>query len=262
MHVLLLLANSHAFRLRTHYFNRLLASVTIPDSVTNIGDGAFCVCSKLSSITIPNSVISIGEDAFYDCPAMTNVLIGNRVVSIGNGAFHSCGALTSITIGNTVSSIGENAFEYCTSITNIIIPRSVANIGQNAFYLCTHLTGVYFKGNAPATVPPLFNGDDNVTVYYLPGTEGWASPFAEGLAPVLWNVQVQTSGASLGVRTNRFGSNITGSSGLVVVVEASTNLANPVWYPLQTITLTGSPVYFTDPQWTNHNRRFYGLGVP
>jgi hypothetical protein len=46
------------------------------------------------------------------------------------------------------------------------------------------------------------------------------------------------------------------------VVEACTNLANPVWSPLQTITLTGSPVYFSDPAWTNYPARFYGLGVP
>jgi hypothetical protein len=73
---------------------------------------------------------------------------------------------------------------------------------------------------------------------------------------------VQTSGASFGVRTNRFGFTITGTSGLVVVVEACTNLANPIWYPLQTNTLTGGPVYFSDPQLTNYTRRFYGLGVP
>jgi hypothetical protein len=73
---------------------------------------------------------------------------------------------------------------------------------------------------------------------------------------------MQTSGASFGVRTNRFGFNITGNSGLVVVVEACMNLTNPVWSPLQTITLTGSSVYFSDPQSTNYTRRFYGLGVP
>jgi hypothetical protein len=108
----------------------------------------------------------------------------------------------------------------------------------------------------------LFNGDDNVSVYYLPGTKGWSSPFAGGLPPVPWNAQMQTGGASFGVRTNRFGFNITGNSGLVVVVQTCTNLVNPVWSPLQTITLTGSPVYFSDPAWTNYPRRFYGLGVP
>jgi len=64
------------------------------------------------------------------------------------------------------------------------------------------------------------------------------------------------------VRTNRFGFNITGTSGLVIVVEASTNIANPVWQPVQTNTLNGGSAYFSDPQWTNYPGRFYRLRSP
>jgi hypothetical protein len=64
------------------------------------------------------------------------------------------------------------------------------------------------------------------------------------------------------VRTNRFGFGITGTSGIVVVVEATTNLANPVWAPLATNTLTGAPLYFGDAQWTNFPSRFYRLRSP
>jgi hypothetical protein len=192
---------------------------------------------------------------------LTNLTIGSGVTTIGEDAFDYCSSLTNLIIPSSVTNIEDYAFANCTSLTTIIIGKGITNIGTNAFYLCTDLTGVYFKGNAPTAGQPLFNGDDNVTVYYLPGTTGWTSPLA-GLPPVLWNAQVQSSGASFGVRTNRFGFSITGSSGLVVVVEACTNLANPVWSPLQTITLTGSPVYFSDSQWTNYTRRFYGLSVP
>ena len=73
---------------------------------------------------------------------------------------------------------------------------------------------------------------------------------------------VQTSGGSFGVRTNRFGFNITGTSGLVIVVEACTNLANPSWSPVGTNTLTGGSSYFSDPQWTNYPARFYRLRSP
>jgi hypothetical protein len=83
-----------------------------------------------------------------------------------------------------------------------------------------------------------------------------------GLPAVLWNPQVQTSGASFGVRTNRFGFTITGTSGLNVVVQACTNLANPVWSPLQTITLTAGSSYFSEAQWTNYPARFYRLTMP
>jgi len=79
---------------------------------------------------------------------------------------------------------------------------------------------------------------------------------------VLWNPQIQTSDASFGVRTNRFGFNITGSSNLVIVVEACTNLAHPIWSPVGTNTLTGGSSYFSDPRWTNYPGRFYRLRSP
>jgi hypothetical protein len=78
----------------------------------------------------------------------------------------------------------------------------------------------------------------------------------------LWNPQVQTGDATFGVRTNRFGFTITGTASLVIMVEACTNLANPTWFPVQTITLTGGPSYFSDPRWTNYAARLYRLRSP
>jgi hypothetical protein len=139
----------------------------------------------------------------------------------------------------------------------------VTSLGEEAFYYCTSLTAVYFRGNAPSADSSVFYDDANATVYYLPRTTGWANLTANAGRPtVLWNAQVQTGGASPGVRTNQFGFTITGANGLVIVVEACTNLANPAWSPLQTITLTGSPAYFSDPQWTNYPARFYRLTMP
>ena len=84
-----------------------------------------------------------------------------------------------------------------------------------------------------------------------------------GLPVVLWTPQVQTSGPNFGERTNQFGFTITWASGGTVVVEASTNLANPTWYPLATNTLTsGGSSYFSDPTWTNYPGRFYRLRSP
>jgi hypothetical protein len=89
----------------------------------------------------------------------------------------------------------------------------------------------------------------------------WGLTFA-GVPAVLWNPQAQTGDGSFGVRTNRFGFNITGTSNLVVVVEACTDLANPAWSPVGTNTLTGGSSYFSDPQWTNYPARFYRLRSP
>jgi hypothetical protein len=238
-----------------------LTNVTIGSSVTNIGEGAFIGCTGLTSVTIPNGVSSIGAWAFSSCSSLTSVAIPNGVTSIGFGAFDSCTSLANVTIPNSVTFIGDQAFDSCTSLTSVTIGNRVASLGDYAFLECTSLTGVYFQGNAPSLGYAVFEYDNNAAVYYLAGTTGWASTFG-GCPAVFWNPRVQASGAGFGVRTNRFGFSITGTAGLVVVVEACTNLASPVWYPLQTITLTGGPVYFSDPGWTNYTRRFYGLGVP
>ena len=99
--------------------------VTILDSVTSIGDDAFCGCDSLTSVTIPNSVTSIGTGAFWGCKSLTNVIIPDSVTSIGGWAFCDCESLTSVIIPNSVTSIGDNAFCYCDSLTSVIIPDSV-----------------------------------------------------------------------------------------------------------------------------------------
>ena len=123
-----------------------------------------------------------------------------------------------------------------------------------------HLASIYFKGDAPAIGFGAFTGD-KATVYYLPGTTGWG-PTCGGLPTVLWNPQAQLTGDSFGVRTNGFGFSITGSSNITVVVEASTDLADPEWSALSTNTLTGGSSYFSDPQWTNYPSRYYRLRSP
>ena len=70
--------------------------------------------------------------------------------------------------------------------------------------------------------------------------------------PVILNFE-----PNFGVQTNGFGFTISWATNASVVVEAATNLANPVWIPVSTSPLTGGTNYFSDPQWTNYPERFY-----
>jgi hypothetical protein len=89
-----------------------LTSITIPNSVTSIGNGAFSDCSSLTSITIPNSVTSIDGLAFSGCSSLTSITIGSSVTSIGNYAFSGCSSLIEITNLNPVPQSIDDSYYY------------------------------------------------------------------------------------------------------------------------------------------------------
>ena len=141
-----------------------MTSITIPNSVTSIGNYAFYCCRSLTSITIPNSVTSIGGAAFYSCSGLTSITIPNSVTSIGDEAFCHCTQLTSITIPNSVTSIGASAFCNCSGLTSITIPNSVTSIGDYAF-ASSHIYSIYMQSSIPAAL----NGTlGNNPLIYIP----------------------------------------------------------------------------------------------
>jgi hypothetical protein len=184
------------------------------------------------------------------------VTIPGSIASIADAAFAGCTSLASVTLPASLTLIGREAFQDCTSLTNITIPANVTFLGDNAFTGCTNLTSAFFKGNAPGSGGYQFSGT-GTTVYYLPGATGWGATFWSHPTR-LWNPLMQAS--SLGPAG--FGFNITGTADIPMVVEASTNLANARWVPLQSLNLTNGAFYFSDPNWTNYPARNYRIRSP
>jgi uncharacterized repeat protein (TIGR02543 family) len=152
-----------------------LTSVTIPSSVTSIGQSAFSGCSGLTSVTIPNSVTSIDARAFYECSGLTSVTIPSSVTSIGYGAFEYCSGLTSVTIGSSVTSISNSAFYGCSGLTSVIIPSSVTSIGYMAFGGCSGLTSFSVNEsntNYSSVDGVLFTKNQTMLVAYPAGKTG------------------------------------------------------------------------------------------
>jgi hypothetical protein len=151
-----------------------LTTVTIPGSVTSIGTGAFAGCSGLTTVTIPASVTSIGTGAFYNCSSLTSVAIPAGVTSIGGTAFMLCSSLTTVAIGAGVTSIGERAFRECSSLTTVTIPAGVTSIGDVAFDSCSSLTSIYVQRRTTPLTTLGFSvfsqTHASLVIYVLPGT--------------------------------------------------------------------------------------------
>ena len=140
-------------RIASHGFSHCenLVSVTIPDSVTEIGNCAFMSCQSLKSITIPKSVTKIGGSLFRHCTALENISVEE-----GNPVYHSDGnciietATKTLVFGcktsaipddGSVTKIGDDAF-FFSSVESIVIPDTVTEIGDNAFTKCENLAEV------------------------------------------------------------------------------------------------------------------------
>ena len=135
-----------------------MSSITVPSEVkynkktykvTSIEREALMHENALTSITIPNTVSWIGEWAFYECENLTSVTLPGSIIRIERGVFNECKSLKQITLPEGITQISPFAFGDCEALTSIILPTSINFISTYAFNNCNSLKTVTVKSAAP-----------------------------------------------------------------------------------------------------------------
>ena len=135
--------------------------------VTTIGDSAFYNCGDLTAVTLPDSLTSIGQWSFRET-GLTSIEIPELVTTIGNAAFMSCKDLTTVNLPDNVNSIGSSAFSSCTSLTNVNLPKMITTLKGNVFQECDALTSLIVPNNVTYIEQYAITGCDKLTNITLP----------------------------------------------------------------------------------------------
>jgi hypothetical protein len=178
--------NNHFNIFRYHQYIR---GITLPSSLTSIGNYAFTYCSSLTSVTLPAGLISIGDCAFLSCTLLASATIPNGVTSIGWVAFFGCSSLASVTIPASVTTIDTQAFINCYSLTAFTVA------GSNTAY--AEQDGILFN-KAKTTVLSVPGGKSGALT--LPGTPTSIGEFALQGCRFLTSVTIPGSVTSIGYR--------------------------------------------------------------
>ena len=146
--------------------------VKIPDGVTCISDYAFYNfynCNQITGVTMPPSVTSIGEFAFDCCRGLTSLSLPNGVTSIGRYAFRNCSGLTNLVLPDDLRSIGDEAFDGCTGLKGEIDLKNTENIAQFAFYGCGVTSFILHKSIMSVGYGTFGNCSSLKSIFVAPG---------------------------------------------------------------------------------------------
>lgn len=155
-----------------------LKSITLPDSITKIESRAFSGCSGMTSVTLSNNLTSIAGWAFNGCTGLKSLTIPDSVTTIGEGAFKGCSGLKSLTLSKNLTKITDRSFEGCSGLTSVILPESVTTIEGNytniygAFGDCTNLAKILIPDSVASIGTGAFQGCKKLTIY---GNDGMTS---------------------------------------------------------------------------------------
>lgn len=129
-----------------------IISVSLPETIEKIGEGAFSYCIYLESINIPPKVTVIEENTFTYCASLKSIELPEGITRINESAFMHCVSISNIVFPSTLTYIGVGAFLGCHSLSELVLPEGLKEIDRVAFAYCKSLSEV----NIPASVESIY----------------------------------------------------------------------------------------------------------
>lgn len=145
-----------------------ITSLTINNTVSSVGHGAFKSCGNLKQINFGHSLKTIGKYSFDNCPSLTSVIIPESVTTIKEDAFGYCKNLNYLDIGDGVETIGSSAFYLCSNLKNIKLGRSLKSLEQTVFFLACKVDAVICTAPVPPTFMTAMFINAKNTILYVP----------------------------------------------------------------------------------------------
>ena len=145
-------------------------TLTIPDSVEKIGNGAFKELNGLKTIIIPGTCKEIGDYAFADNKTLEKVVIEKGVSNIGSFSFQGCTALKEIKLPEGLTSIGKSCFQSCVSLTSINIPHGVEYMTSRILSNCKNITEIVIPESVKSIEWCAFEYCNRINSIYVPAS--------------------------------------------------------------------------------------------
>lgn len=147
-------------------YSGIAVEISVPDTVTELGEGCFKNSKNCEKLILPESVSVIASEAFSGCPA-ESINIPSAVTRIEKFTFYRS-SVKEIIIPEGVTEICENAFCECYSLERVVIPSTCKRIGEYAFKDCIHLTDIELTEGIEAIGDCAFQGCYSVTIVNIP----------------------------------------------------------------------------------------------
>lgn len=135
--------NGKSYKISDYLFsgNKNLVSVTIPNTIKDLGKETFSGCESLEKVVLPDGITEIGERMFWFCSSLKEAVIPNGVKTIGSACFVNCKSLERLVLPEGLLEIGDYFFDGMTSLEGVTIPHSVTTT-EIYIYDCPNLKNV------------------------------------------------------------------------------------------------------------------------